>query len=166
MSRASGAELRTWPADTAPESAAVFAHNERVLDTSVERAWGWLVHAHNWPRWYGNARDVRIDGGGHHLYYGARFRWVTFGTPLQSEVVVFQEPTQLGWIWWCPGAYGYHGWELFAAPGGIRVITEETQRGSRAVRLAIPLRLALRLAHWHWLRRLEGECARSGESRL
>jgi hypothetical protein len=160
MARASVTELQTWPAGLAPDSAAVFAHNERVLDTPAERAWRWLVHARDWPRWYANARDVRIDGGGDQLYLGARFRWVTFGTRLQSEVVVFQEPTRLGWTWWCRGAYGHHGWELLAhQPRGVRVVTEETQRGSRAVRLAMPLHLALTLAHRHWLLRLEAECA-------
>jgi hypothetical protein len=166
MARASLAELQAWPADTAPDDAAVFAHNERVLNTPAERAWSWLVRARDWPSWYGNARNVRIDGGGDLLYPGARFRWVTFGTPLRSEVVTFQEPTKLGWIWWCSGAYGFHGWELLTHPRGVRVVTEESQRGSKAARLAIPLHVALTIAHWHWLQRLGAECARERKAKL
>jgi hypothetical protein len=153
------AELCFWPQGTAPEGAAVFAHNDRVMSAPADKVWAWLVRAVMWPQWYTNASRVRLDGSGDSLEAGMTFRWVTFGTPLRSEVAEFQPPAHLGWLWWCYGAYGYHGWDLYPLRHGTRVVTEETQRGPRAVLLAQPLHLALLIAHHHWLQRLALACA-------
>ena len=138
----------------------MFAHNERLLrDVRADRPWAWLVSAETWPEWYLNSARVRVDGAASSLTPGARFSWVTFGTRVRSEVVQFERHRRLGWLWWCPGAYGFHGWELTTDPDGTRVVTEESQRGPRAHALATILRPALWLAHHHWLHRLAARAA-------
>lgn len=155
--RRAGPELAHWPRGTEPSEAVVFAHNEIVIPASPWRAWDRLIQAERWPRWYLNARRVAVDTSSGLLHEGATFRWRTFGTAVRSEVVLFVPPTHLGWLWWCEGAYGYHGWLFEEDPVGTRVITEETQFGRRAQRLAGLLRPVLWTAHQHWLRRLSRE---------
>lgn len=153
--------LSDWPAGTAPAGAVVFAHNERVIAAPPDHIWAWLVLAPQWPRWYLNARRVVLPGGASQLEPDLEFRWVTFGTPLRSRVVHFESGRRLGWTWWSPGAYGYHGWLLEPTPTGVRVVTEETQRGPKIVRWAVVLRPLLRLAHAYWLRQLATQAQRA-----
>lgn len=153
--------LPDWPPGTAPAGAVVFAHNERVIAAPAEHIWEWLVLAPRWPNWYFNARRVQLHDGARQLEPGMEFRWVTFGTPLDSRVVHFEPGRRLGWTWWSPGAYGYHGWVLETTPAGVRVVTEETQRGPRTARWAVVLRPLLHLAHAYWLRRLATQAQRA-----
>lgn len=132
----------------------MFTHNELVVPGSSERVWAVLVRASRWPQWYVNARHVALADGAVDLQAGAIFRWVTFGTAITCEVVHFRPYVRLGWIWWCPGAWGYHGWQLEPAGPGTRVVTEETQRGPKIARLAWIDRPVLWLAHAYWLHQL------------
>ena len=157
------AQIDRWPGGTEPSGAAVFVHNERVIKADRSTLWSLLVRAEDWSRWYPNARHVQILGGGTRLGRGTAFRWRTFGVDVRSDVVAYEPPEQLGWLWWAPGLYGYHGWRLEDHPLGARVITEETQRGPRASRLAMPLTGALATAHRLWLSRLAGQASWGGE---
>jgi hypothetical protein len=156
-------DLDRWPRGTEPAGAAVFVHNERVIEADRNALWALLVRAEDWPRWYPNARHVQILGGRTRLGQGTAFRWRTFGVDVRSDVVQFEPQEQLGWLWWAPGLYGYHGWRLEVHPLGARVITEETQRGPRASRLARPLTGALAAAHRLWLTRLAAQASWGGE---
>lgn len=156
-------EIDHWPPGTEPAGAAVFAHNVRVIGADAADLWRLLVAAEDWPRWYWNARQVEVLGGTDVLGPQTAFRWRTFGVVVHSQVVEYVPPVRLGWTWWATGLYGYHGWRLDEHPGGTRVVTEETQRGPRAVRLAIPLRLALPAGHWLWLAGLARQASRSDD---
>ena len=156
-------EVDRWPVGMEPAGAAVFVHNERVVRADRTAVWALLVDAEAWPRWYPNAHRVLILGGEARLGRDVAFRWRTFGAEVRSEVVEFAAPEQLGWSWWGPGLYGYHGWRLDDHPLGTRVVTEETQRGPRAKRMASLLTGALAAGHWLWLSRLAAETSRAGE---
>ena len=141
----------------------MYTHNELVIPQPADALWTPLVRASRWSTWYFNARAVRIEGGAAELGPGTRFRWVTFGMPLRSEVRVCDPPARIGWTWSTLGAHGYHGWLLEPAPGGgTRVVTEETQRGPLAALIRYPMRAALSAAHQHWLRQLATVPERDG----
>lgn len=151
--------LERWPPGTAPSGAAVFVHNERVIQADPTALWDVLVEAESWPLWYPNARNVKVAGDRAELGPAALFSWQTFQVDVRSEVADFAPPRHLGWLWSAPGLYGYHGWRLDPHPRGTRVLTEETQRGPRATRLAVPLTAAVFLAHSVWLHRLASRVA-------
>lgn len=155
-------QLTDWPANAEPAGAHVFAHNERVLAATPGEIWPWLVDAPRWPRWYRNARRVRLPPGADALTLGATFTWTTFATPITSTVIHDQPERRLGWTWECPGAFGYHGWLLEPTTTGTRVVTEETQHGPKVARWAWLLRHVLWLGHAYWLRALDRQVRRAG----
>jgi uncharacterized protein YndB with AHSA1/START domain len=148
------AEFDRWPPSYQPDRAKVFAHNEILVGAPPERPWEWLVRANAWPRWYVNARRVRILNDDERLQDGTRFGWVTFGTSVQSTVDIFSPPYMLGWRWRGRGSDGYHVWLLQPHPGGTRVVTEETQFGPGPSVLRALLAPTLWLSHEIWLRSL------------
>lgn len=144
-----------WPPSDHPDRSDVHARNEQIVHAEPEQIWNWLVRAPYWPHWYRNAWFVRLDGGAHRLGAGTTFRWTTFGTRISSQVVDFDPPNYIGWLWWRRGARGYHGWILTRlGDGRVRVTTAETQRGAVPHVLHRVLQPALYAAHAYWLRRL------------
>src|SRR5271167_1392032 len=75
-----------WPAGFEPNKADLFAHNELLINASCERVWSHIVDASQWPTWYPNSKDVRIQGGERLLGSGTVFRWTTFGLTIESNV--------------------------------------------------------------------------------
>jgi predicted acylesterase/phospholipase RssA len=120
-----------------PRVAPVAVHNEIEIEAQPDRVWEILIRAVDWPRWYSNARDVRIKGGGDILFAGAEFTWTTFGVPLRSVVHQFQPRQSIAWSAKGIGVDAYHAWRIDFANGVCRIKTEETQYGWLA-----------RLAHW------------------
>jgi hypothetical protein len=59
------------------------------------------------------------------------------------------------------GVHAYHAWVLQPMPGGVRVITEETQHGISASLVGFFLRRGLLNQHQRWLEGL-ARMARSG----
>src|SRR5580692_12054933 len=52
-----------WPKGLEPRNVDVFVHNEGWIDAPPRVVWANLIDAAQWPSWYANAADVRIDGG-------------------------------------------------------------------------------------------------------
>jgi uncharacterized protein YndB with AHSA1/START domain len=142
-----------WPERHRPEDSSFLAVNEIQIAAPVERVWAWLTRPDLWPSYYGNARLVRHrEGPWPEVGLGTRFRWLTFGVIVQSEIVEY-EP-ELGRVAWSArelGASGHHGWLLDERDGGTLVRTEETQRGpAMAVIKPVMKPLMLRF-HQRWL---------------
>jgi len=89
--------LIRWPDKYKPERTAVHARTELEMPVPPEAVWPWLVRAELWPTWYPGFTDVVIDGGGHDLKPGSRFRWKTFGVRLDSKVEEFVEFERIAW---------------------------------------------------------------------
>ena len=144
-----------WPEGFEPENARVYARNEIAIAASPERVWRWLIRAANWPAWYDNSSDIRfLNGGGPDLAPGTRFKWRTFGATVESTVLVFEPPHELGWDGkgWLPV---YHGWLIEPEEGGSRVITEECQNGFLGAIGAWYLRPMLLRGHQKWVESLK-----------
>jgi uncharacterized protein YndB with AHSA1/START domain len=141
-----------WPEDLRPEVASFHAVNELQMAAEPERVWEWLRRPELWPRFYGNARLVKhLEGPWPAAELGSRWRWLTFGVLVHSELVEFEPVERLAWSAKELGARGHHAWVLTPNEGGTFVRTEETQRGW-SVRMVKPVmrRLMVRY-HQRWL---------------
>jgi uncharacterized protein YndB with AHSA1/START domain len=141
-----------WPEDCRPEDSAWLAVNELQIPAEPERVFAWLRRPDLWPRYYWNARLVRNLGGPWpELQLGSRWRWLTFGVLITSEVVEIEKPIRLAWSARGIGSAGHHVWLLTPKDGGTFVHTEETQHGW-AARLSAPVMSRLqRSLHQRWL---------------
>jgi uncharacterized protein YndB with AHSA1/START domain len=130
-----------WPQGLEPRNVDVFVHNEGWIDAPPDVVWANLIDASQWPSWYSNSFDVRIEGGHSKLAMGVSFTWKTFGFPIQSIVDAFEPGREIGWSGDNPQFRVHHAWVLLPERGGTRVITEEGQKGADAIkfRLAQPV---------------------------
>lgn len=141
-----------WPGDARPEGAAIHAVNVVDAEVTPEAVWPWLIRAARWSEWYDNCRALRFEGeAGPDLRLGSRFTWRTFGVPVRTVVTELVPHERLAWSGRGLGATGYHAWIIERVGKGVRITTEETQRGL-VPRLGRPL-LRRGLLHWHqrWL---------------
>ena len=141
-----------WPDEHRPEVSAFHAVNELQIAAEPEVVWAWLVRPDLWPRFYRNARLVKHLGGPWpKVELGSRWRWMTFGAFVHSEVVEYEPGRRLAWSAKELGGLGHHGWILSRRDGGTFVHTEETQRGP-TIRIIKPALRPL-MVHFHqrWL---------------
>jgi uncharacterized protein YndB with AHSA1/START domain len=141
-----------WPEEHRPEVSSFLAVNENQIDADPERVWAWLGRPDLWPRYYSNARLVRhLDGPWPEIELGSRWRWLTFGVLVTSEIVEFEPHGRLAWSARELGARGHHAWLLEAREGGARVHTEETQRGWATTLVGPVMRPLMVRFHQRWL---------------
>jgi hypothetical protein len=153
-----------WPEAYLPGTTANFASNEVIVaGLSAAEIWPHLDQATRWPSYYGNAADIRFhDGKGPALSTGARFRFTTFGFPVEAEVTEHVPPApgrpgRVAWHGWVEGDAGsrldvHHAWLLEDLPGGrVRVLTQETQKGKPAEALALTRPNPMINGHQDWL---------------
>lgn len=126
------AELRAdmrWPDTFKPETAPLYARNQKVIPASLSTVWAWLTYAESWPGWYPNAQNVEFTlWPGPTLEAGSVFNWSTFGFRLTSTVHDFETERRLGWAARADGVLAYHTWYLHPlSENETLVITDETQ---------------------------------------
>ena len=141
-----------WPEQHRPEVSALHAVNELQIAAPRDRVFAWLRRPDLWSSYYGNSRFVKHrEGPWPEVQLGSRFRWLTFGVIVSSEIVEYDPPTQLAWSAKELGASGHHEWLLEERGTGTFVHTEETQRGW-GMRLAAPaMRRLMPRYHQRWL---------------
>ena len=144
----------TWPDRYAPDRVAARVSNEITIQAPPKAVWAQLIRARDWPDWYPNARNVKIEGGDASLSPGARFTWRTFGVSVRSTVREFVPEARIAW----DGAGFlldvYHAWLIEARPGGCWVLTEEHQNGLAARAQAALMPNRMYNGHQLWLERL------------
>ena len=147
-----GETVISWPDEHTPKASAFHAVNELQIPAEPEVVWAWLCRADLWPSYYSNARRVKhLEGPWPEIELGSRWRWLTFGAFVTSELVEYQPKQRLAWSAKELGGRGHHGWVLRRQAGGTFVRTEETQRGL-GIRLAKPaLRPLMVRFHQRWL---------------
>lgn len=153
-----------WPEGYLPGFSDNFASNE-VIEAGLSSAdvWLHLVNTDVWPTYYSNVADVRFhDGSGPELGKGARFRFTTFGFPVEAEVTECEPPrpgapARLAWHGWVEGDAEHrldvhHAWLIEDLPQGrVRVLTQETQNGQPALDLAVAVPNPMINGHQEWL---------------
>jgi uncharacterized protein YndB with AHSA1/START domain len=147
-----GDTVLDWPDEYRPETAAFHAVNELQIPAEPEVVWAWLVRPDLWPSYYGNARMIKHLGGPWpKLELGSRFRWLTFGALITSEVVEYEPGRLLAWDAKSMAGSGQHGWLLRRQAGGTFVRTEETQKGLGMQIIKPVLRPMMVHFHQRWL---------------
>jgi hypothetical protein len=144
-----------WPQGLEPRNVDVFVHNEAWIDAPSGIIWANLIDAAQWPSWYSNSADIRIEGGQSKLAKGVTFNWKTFGVPVRSTVDVFDPDREIGWSIDSPGIKVHHAWVLVPERGGTRVITEETQKGADAIKFRLDQPNAMYDGHDWWMSALK-----------
>lgn len=153
-----------WPAAYLPGTTDNYVSNDLIVaGLSAAQAWAALIDTRRWPGYYDNASDIRFhDGSGPLLNAGARFRFTTFGFPVEAEVVEFVPPApgqaaRIAWHGWVEGDAEHrldvhHAWLFEDLPGSrVRLLTQETQIGAPARTLAATRPNPMLNAHQAWL---------------
>lgn len=153
-----------WPEQYAPGTTDNYVSNEIIVaGLSVDDVWPFINNTSAWPIYYSNASDIRFhDGTGPELSKGARFRFTTFGFPVEAEVTEYVppqagEPARVAWHGWVEGDADarldvHHAWLLEDLSGGrVRILTQETQNGKPARELAKTKPNPMLNAHQEWI---------------
>jgi uncharacterized protein YndB with AHSA1/START domain len=147
-----GGTVISWPDEHTPERSAFHAVNELQIPAEPEVVWAWLCRPDLWPTYYSNARLIKhLDGPWPEVALGSRFRWLSFGAFVTSEVVAHEPPERISWDAKELGGRGYHGWLLRPQEGGTFVRTEETQKGLGIQVVKPALRPLMVRFHQRWL---------------
>ncbi len=147
-----GETVISWPDDHTPERSAFHAVNELQMPAEPEVVWAWISRPDLWPSYYSNAKFIKHLGGSWPmLELGSRFRWLSFGAFVTSEVVEHEPPERISWDAKVLGGRGYHGWLLRPQDGGTYVRTEETQKGPGIQVVKAALRPMMVRLHQRWL---------------
>lgn len=153
-----------WPEGYLPGTTDNFASNEIIVKgLSVSQVWPYIVNAATWPTFYQNASDIHYyDENVTALELGVRFRFVTFGLSVEAEVTEWEASSQgsaarIAWHGWCEGTEDekldvHHAWLFEDLPGDrVRILTQETQIGIPAKKMALDKPNPMINAHQDWI---------------
>jgi len=161
-----------WPEDYLPGVTDNYVSNEIIRPgLTARQAWEQLDDTSRWPVYCSNASEIRFhDGSGPGLSMGARFRFTTFGFPVEAEVVEYEPPQEgrpgrIAWHGWVEGDSEsrldvHHAWLFEDLSGGrVRILTQETQNGAPARQLASTIPNPMLNVHQEWLEGLARDAA-------
>ncbi|WP_162842163.1 SRPBCC domain-containing protein [Kosakonia pseudosacchari] len=153
-----------WPQDYLPGTTDNFASNEIIVaGLTAHDIWAQLNDTRLWPTYYSNAQDIRFhDESGPLLSAGARFRFTTFGFPVEAQVCEYVPPVagqaaRIAWYGWVEGDENswldaLHAWLFEDLPGNrVRILTQESQTGVPAQQLASAVPNPMINAHQEWI---------------
>lgn len=155
-----------WPEGYLPGTTDNFASNEVIVaGITASDVFKSLVDTSVWSTYYDNVADVEFDHpAGPVLAPDARFRFKTFGFPIEAEVIEFVEPGdgtpgRLAWHGWSAGDGPrldvVHAWLLEDLPQGrVRILTQESQKGEPAKELAQTHPDTMNQGHQDWVKGL------------
>ena len=83
-----------WPHEYLPGTTDNFASNEVIIQgVTAAEAFDNLIDTAIWPTYYKNVADVEFDNTkGTKLAENTRFRFKTFGFPIEAEITEFEAP--------------------------------------------------------------------------
>jgi hypothetical protein len=153
-----------WPDDFLPGTTDNFVSNEVVVrGLGAAQVWPHLADTSRWPTYYENASEIVFhDGNGPVLTKGARFRFTTFGLPVDAEVTECEPPAEdrparVAWRGWVEGDAEHrldvhHAWLIEELPGNrVRILTQESQNGKPARDMAATKPNPMLNAHQDWI---------------
>lgn len=154
-----------WPKDYIPGYADNFVSNEMIIkDLSLKAVWENLVNTSVWDKYYSNMADVQFyNQEDSYLKEGSRFKFKTFGFPIEAQITEFipsfdGEPARVAWHGWNEVKNPderldvIHAWLIEELPGNrLRILTQETQNGKPAIKLANTRPNPMLNGHQAWL---------------
>ena len=155
----SAAHPMPWPAGFDPRKNPIYVRNDIAIGAPASEVFRRIARATEWPSYYPNSADVRLEGGATELRQGTKFEWTTFGTRQRSEVTLHDPDRAIGWTAKGGGVRAFHRWILEpAGDGRTLVVTEECQWGITAKLSRALLNPTMHAGHELWLERLKGVC--------
>lgn len=153
-----------WPEEYTPGTTDNYCSNEVIVaGLTAQEVWPYLIHPFVWPMYYTNSSDVEFLNPTHkELVEGIRFRFKTFGFPIEAQVTecvspTKDEPARLAWHGWAEGDADtrldvIHAWLVEDLPGNrVRILTQESQIGKPAQDLAKAKPNPMINGHQDWL---------------
>ncbi|MFD1421327.1 SRPBCC family protein [Lactiplantibacillus songbeiensis] len=153
-----------WPSRYLPGTTDNFVSNEVIVaGLTVSQVWAYLVDTSQWTGYYDNAAKIVLtDTETTRLQQGERFRFETFGFPIEAQVMELVAPqddriARLSWHGWQTGDAQtaldvYHAFLIEALPGQrVRVLTQESQLGQPAAEMATQTPNPMLNGHQAWL---------------
>jgi hypothetical protein len=159
----------TWPHEYLPGTTDSFASNEIIVrGTTAADVFENLIDTAIWPTCHDNATDVEFDNTeGTKLAPDTRFRFKTFGFPIEAQVIEFEAPAdgkpgRLAWHGWAEGDADadhrldvVHAWLLEDLyEGCVRILTQESQKGKPAAELFESEPDTMNISHQKWVKGL------------
>ncbi|KAI1269169.1 hypothetical protein F5Y18DRAFT_178380 [Xylariaceae sp. FL1019] len=153
-----------WPRIFLPGTTDNYTSNE-VITSGITAAQVWenLANITKWELYYDNASQITPPSTGPMLRKGDKFTFSTFGfPPLPAEVQESVAPSQgapgrLAWLAWVAGDEEnsmdvYHAWIVEDLDEGrARILTQESQIGKPAIKLAATKPNPILNGHQDWL---------------
>lgn len=159
--------LPSWHNDNLPGATDNFASNEIIVcGITAAEVFENLIDTAIWPTYYDNATDVEFDSTeGTKLAPDTRFRFKTFGFPIEAQVIEFEAPAdgkpgRLAWHGWAEGDVDHrldvvHAWLLEdLSEGRVRILTQESQKGKPAAELFESEPDTMDISHQKWVKGL------------
>lgn len=156
-----------WPEEYLPGFTDNFASNEIIVPgITAEEVFNNLLDTSIWPTYYDNVADVYFyDHDGPVLHESTRFRFKTFGFPVEAQVVEFEKPSEgkpgrLAWHGWAEGDAEHrldviHAWLIEDMPKGrVRILTQESQKGKPAADLFNTHPDVMNMGYQDWIKGL------------
>lgn len=153
-----------WPEEYTPGTTDNFCSNEVIVKgLTAKEVWPYLAQPHQWPKYYPNSSDIEFDeNGGPGFVANARFRFKTFGFPVEAEITEIippkdGEPARLAWHGWVEGDANerldvIHAWLIEDLSNHrVRILTQESQIGKPAKELAQQKPNPMINGHQDWL---------------
>jgi len=153
-----------WPEKYLPGTTDNYCSNEVIVKgLSTADVWPFLNNPFEWPNYYANSSDVEFDNsGGPEFTANSRFRFKTFGFPIEAEITEFVpsvngKPARLAWHGWAEGDTEtrldvIHAWLIEDLEGNrVRILTQESQIGKPAQALALQKPNPMINGHQDWL---------------
>ncbi|KAI0144618.1 hypothetical protein GGR57DRAFT_322463 [Xylariaceae sp. FL1272] len=153
-----------WPQRFLPGTTDNYTSNE-VITSGITAAQVWenLADITKWELYYDNVSQITPPSSGPMLQKGDRFTFSTFGfPPLPAEVQESVAPAEgmpgrLAWLAWVKGDEDnsmdvYHAWIVEDLDEGrVRILTQESQIGKPAIKLAATKPNPILNGHQDWL---------------
>lgn len=163
-----------WPHEYLPGTTDNFASNEVIIQgVTAAEAFENLIDVAIWPTYYKNVADVEFDNTkGTKLAENTRFRFKTFGFPIEAEITEFEapsgnQPERLAWHGWAEGDEDHrldviHAWLIEdLSENRVRILTQESQIGKPAVALHEDPTDPMNIGHQDWLHGLAATLLKS-----
>lgn len=163
-----------WPLRYQPGTTDNFTSNEQIASgITASHVWSLLSNINAWHTYYPNVAQITPPSSGPNLQKGDTFHFSTFGFPeLESHVKESVPPSagQAGRLAWSAALEGseeeavdvYHAWLVEDLPNGrVRILTQESQIGRPAAKIARERPNVMLLGHQDWveglIRKARGE---------
>jgi len=161
-----------WPEKYLPGTTDNYVSNEVIIrGLTTEQVWTYLNDTTHWPTYYQHASEIGFDNGaGPALKDKARFHFTTFGMRIEAEITEYEppaagKPARVAWRARVDGNQDeavdvWHAWLIEDLPGErVRVLTQESQIGEPAKKIAVTKPNPMLNVHQDWLEGLVGAAA-------